>query len=101
MKKENICFAFLKASRKIIDDNLNMKMIMYVIYYYLQNDEKTFEKSKTEIRDDISKLYKDFASSLYFSIEFNAELFNFARRFSTTMKTSLLIVKYKTFRRCE
>ena len=62
---------------------------MYVVYRYLQNDEKIFEKSEAEIRDDISKLYKDFASSSYFSIEFNAKLFNFDRRFSTTIKTSI------------
>ena len=86
MKKRNVCFAFLKVSRKVIDDNLNIKMIVYVVYRYLQNDEKTFEKSKTEIRNNISKLYKDFASSSYLSVEFNAKLFNFNQRFSTTMK---------------
>ena len=32
IKKENICFAFLKVSRKIIDDILNMKTIVYVVY---------------------------------------------------------------------
>ena len=77
MKKKNVCFAFLKVSRRVIDDNLNMKTIMYVIYHCLQNDEKTFEKSKAKIRDDILKLYKDLASSSYLSIEFNAKLFNF------------------------
>ena len=77
MKKKNVCFAFLKVSRKVIDNNLNMKTIMYIIYYYLQNDEKTFEKSETKIRNDISKLYKNFVLLLYFSIEFNAKLFNF------------------------
>ena len=89
MKKKNICFAFLKVSRKIIDGNLNMKMIVYVTYRYLQNNEKTFEKLKTEIRDDISKLYKNLALSSYLSIKFNAKLFNFNRRFSTTMKASI------------
>ena len=49
IKKKNICFAFSKISRKIIDDNLNMKMIMYVVYHCLQNDEKTFKKLKTKI----------------------------------------------------
>ena len=63
-----------------------MKMIMYVVYRCLQNDEKIFEESKTEIRNDILKLYKDLALSSYFSIEFSAELFNFDRRFLTTMK---------------
>ena len=79
---------FSKVSRRVIDDTLNMKMIMYVVYRCLQNDEKIFEKSKTEIRNDILKLYKDFASLLYLSIKFNAELFNFDQRFLTTMKTS-------------
>ena len=77
MKKKDICFAFLKVSRRIIDDNLNIKMIMYVVYRCLQNDRKTFKKSETKIRNDISKLYKDFVLSLYFSIKFNAKLFNF------------------------
>ena len=77
MKKKNVYFAFLKVSRKVIDDNLNIKTIMYVVYRCLQNNEKTFQKSEAEIRNDILKLYKDFASSLYFSIEFNAKLFNF------------------------
>ena len=40
---------FLKVSRRIIDDNLNIKTIMYVIYHYLQNDEKTFKKLKIKI----------------------------------------------------
>ena len=89
MKKKNICFAFSKVSRRMIGDNLNMKTIIYVVYRCLQNDEKTFEKSETKIRDDISKLYKNFVSSLYFSIEFSAKLFNFDRRFLTTMKASI------------
>ena len=89
MKKKNICFASSKISRKIIDDNLNMKTIIYVVYYCLQNDEKTFKKSEIEIRNDISKLYKNFASSSYFLIEFNTKLFSFDQRFSTTMKTSI------------
>ena len=89
MKKKNVYFAFSKVSRKMIDDNLNMKTIVYVVYHYLQNDEKTFEKSKTKIRDDISKFYKDFASSSYLSIKFNAKLFNFDQHFLTTMKTSI------------
>ena len=65
---------------------------MYVVYRCLQNDEKTFKKLKTEIRNDISKLYKDFVSSSYFSVEFNAKLFNFNQRFSTTMKASIFFV---------
>ena len=89
MKKKNVCFAFSKVSRKIIDDILNMKTIMYVIYHCLQNDEKTFKKLKTKIWDDISKLYKDFVSSSYFSIKFNAELFSFDRCFSITIKASI------------
>ena len=80
---------FSKVSRKIIDDILNMKTIMYVVYRCLQNDEKTFEKSKAEIRDDISKLYKNLASSSYFSIKFNAKLFNFDRHFLITIKASI------------
>ena len=89
MKKKDVCFAFLKVSRKIINDNLNMKTIVYIVYYCLQNDEKTFKKSKTEIRNNISKFYKDFASSLYLSIKFNAKLFNFDPHFSTMIKTSI------------
>ena len=89
MKKKNVCFAFLKVSRRIIDDILNMKTIMYIVYRCLQNDEKTFEKSKTEIQNDISKLYKNLAPLSYFLIEFNAKLFNFNRRFSTTIKASI------------
>ena len=89
MKKKNVYFTFLKVSRRVIDDNLNMKMIIYVIYRCLQNDEKTFEKSETEIRDDISKFYKDFASSSYLSVEFNAKLFNFDQCFSMTIKASI------------
>ena len=86
-KKKNICFAFSKVSRKIIDDILNIKTIMYVVYRCLQNDEKIFEKSKTKIRNNISKFYKDFVLSSYLSIKFNAKLFNFDRRFSMMMKT--------------
>ena len=77
MKNENVYFVFSKVSRKIIDGTLNIKTIMYIVYRCLQNDKKIFEKLKTEIRDDISKLYKDFASSSYFSIKFSAKLFNF------------------------
>ena len=62
---------------------------MYVVYRCLQNNEKIFEKLKTKIRDDISKFYKNFALSSYFSIKFNAKLFNSDRRFSTIMKTSI------------
>ena len=87
--KKNVYFAFLKVLRKIIDNNLNMKTIIYVVYRCLQNDEKTFKKLKAEIWNDISKLYKDFASSSYFSIKFNAKLFNFDQRFLMTMKTSI------------
>ena len=89
MKKKDVCFTFLKVSRKIIDDTLNIKTIMYIIYHYLQNDEKTFKKSKAEIRNDISKFYKNFVSSLYLLIKFNAKLFNFNRHFLITMKTSI------------
>ena len=49
MKNENICFAFLKVSRKVIDDILNIKTIIYVVYCCLQNDEKIFKKLKIEI----------------------------------------------------
>ena len=77
MKKKNICFAFLKILRKVIDDTLNMKIIIYVVYCCLQNDKKTFEKLKTKIRNDILKFYKNFVLSLYLSIKFNAKLFNF------------------------
>ena len=89
MKKKNVCFTFSKISRKVIDDNLNMKTIMYIVYHCLQNNEKIFEKLKTEIRDDILKLYKNLASSSYLSVEFNAKLFNFDQRFSTMMKASI------------
>ena len=65
-----------------------MKTIVYIIYRYLQNDKKTFEKLKIKIQNDISKFYKNLVSSLYLSIEFNAKLFNFDRYFSMTMKTS-------------
>ena len=89
IKNENVCFAFSKILRKIIDDILNMKMIIYVFYRYLQNNEKIFKKLKTRIRNDISKFYKNLASSLYLLIKFNAKLFNFNRHFLTTMKTSI------------
>ena len=78
-----------------------MKMIMYVVYHYLQNDKKIFKKSKTEIQNDISKFYRNFISSLYLSIKFNAKLFNFDRHFLTAMKTSIfftienIIVNYR------
>ena len=88
MKKKNICFTFSKVPREIIDSILNMKMIVYVIYRCLQNDEKILKKSNAKTRNDISKLYKNFVSSSYFSIEFSAKLFNFDRRFSMTMKAS-------------
>ena len=91
MKKKNICFMFSKISRRIIDDNLNIKTIMYVIYRCLQNDEKTFKKLKTKTQNDILKLYKNLASPLYFSIKFNIKLFNFDRRFLMTMKTSFFL----------
>ena len=77
MKKKDVCFAFSKVPRKIIDGNLNMKTIVYIVYRCLQNDEKILKKSNAETRNDISKLYKDFVSSSYFSVEFSAELFNF------------------------
>ena len=67
-------------------------MIIYVIYCYLQNDEKTFEELKTKIRNNISKLYKNFASSSYLLVEFNAKLFNFNQYFLTTMKTSIFFI---------
>ena len=92
MRNENVCFAFSKVSRKIIDGTLNMKTIIYIVYRCLQNNEKIFEKSETEIRNDISKLYKNFASSSYLSIEFNAKLFSFDRHFSTMMKASIFSV---------
>ena len=86
IKKKDVCFAFLKVSRRIIDGNLNMKMIVYIAYRCLQNDKKIFKKSKIKIWNDISKFYKDFVSLLYFSIKFSAKLFNFDRHFSTMMK---------------
>ena len=89
MKKKNVCFMFSKISRRVIDDNLNIKIIVYVVYHCLQNDEKIFKKLKIKIWNDISKLYKNFVSSSYFSVEFNAKLFNFNRRFLTTMKASI------------
>ena len=89
MKKKNVCFAFLKVLRRIIDDNLNMKTIVYVVYRCLQNDEETFEESEAEIRNDILKLYKNLASSLYLSVEFSAKLFNFDQHFSIMMKMSI------------
>ena len=54
-----------------------MIIMMYIAYHCLQNDDETFEKLKVEIRNDISKLYRDFALFLYFLIEFSAELFSF------------------------
>ena len=54
--------------------------------------KKTFKKSKAEIRDDILKFYKNFASSLYLSIKFNAKLFNFDQHFSTTMKALIFFI---------
>ena len=92
MKKKNVYFVFLKVSQRVIDDNLNMKMIVYIVYRCLQNNKKTFKKSKTKIRNDISKFYRNLVSSSYFSIEFNAKLFNFDQRFSTTMKTSIFSI---------
>ena len=65
-----------------------MKTIMYVAYRCLQNDEKIFEKSKTKIRNNILKFYKDLAPPSYFSIKFNIKLFNFDQRFLTMMKAS-------------
>ena len=75
--KKNVCFAFSKVSRRIIDNSLNMKIIVYVVYRCLQNDEKIFEKSKIKIRNDIFKLYKNFVSLSYFSIKFSVDIFNF------------------------
>ena len=89
MKMKDVCFAFSKVSRKFIESTLNMIIMMYVVYRCLQNDNEIFEESKIEIRDDILKLYKDFASFLYLSIEFSAKLFNFSRRFFATIKTSI------------
>ena len=66
-----------------------MIIIMYVAYRCLQNDDETFEESEIEIRNDVLKLYKDLASSLYLSIEFSAKLFSFSRRFLATIKTSI------------
>ena len=42
-----------------------------------------------DARNNISKLYRDLASSSYFSIEFSAELFSFSRRFLATIETSI------------
>ena len=67
-------------------------MIIYVVYRYLQNDEKIFKKLKTKIRNDILKLYKNFASSSYLSIEFNAKLFNFDQHFLMTMKALIFFI---------
>ena len=92
MKNKNVCFTSSKISRKIIDDTSNMKTIMYVIYYCLQNNEKTFKKSKAEIRNDISKFYKNLVSLSYLSIEFNVKLFSFDRRFSTTIKALIFFI---------
>ena len=78
---------FLKVSRKVVDNSLNIKMIVYIVYRYLQNNEKTFKKLKIKIRNDILKFYKNFVLLLYLSIKFNANLFNFNQRFSTTIKT--------------
>ena len=92
MKKKNVCFMFLKISRKVIDNTLNIKMIINIIYCCLQNDKKTFEKLKTKIRNDVLKFYKNFISSSYLSIEFNARLFNFNQCFLTTMKTLIFFI---------
>ena len=89
MKMKNVCFAFSKVSREFIESTLNMIIMMYVVYRCLQNDDETFEESEVEIRNDILKLYRDFASFLYLSIKFSAELFNFSRRFLATIKTSI------------
>ena len=86
MKMKNVCFAFSKVSKEFIESTLNMIIMMYVVYRCLQNDDETFEESEVEIRNDILKLYKDFASFLYFSIEFSAELFSFNQRFLATIK---------------
>ena len=37
----------------MINNILNIKMIIYVVYRYLQNNEKIFEKLKIKIRNDI------------------------------------------------
>ena len=66
-----------------------MKTIIYIVYHCLQNDEKTFEESETETRNNILKLYKNLVSLLYFSVEFNAELFRFDRRFLMIIKASI------------
>ena len=55
-----------------------MIIMIYIAYRCLQNDDEIFEESEVEIRNDILKFYRDFASSLYFSIEFSAELFSFS-----------------------
>ena len=89
MKKKNIYFAFLKVSRRVIDNFLNMKTIVYVVYRYLQNDEKTFKESEAKTRDDIFKFYKDLTPPSYLSVEFSADIFNSDRRFSTAMKASI------------
>ena len=66
-----------------------MIIIIYIVYCCLQNNNKIFEKSEIEIRDDILKFYKNLALFLYLSIEFSAKLFNFSRQFLATIKTSI------------
>ena len=87
MKIKNVCFASSKISRKFIKNSLNMIIMIYIVYRCLQNNDEIFEELKVEIRNDISKLYRDLASFSYFSIEFSAELFNFSRQFLAIIKT--------------
>ena len=75
--KKNVYFAFSKVSQKIFNDILNIKTIVYVVYYCWQTNKKTFKKLKTKIRNDISKLYKNFILLLYLSVKFNVNIFNF------------------------
>ena len=89
MKIKNVCFAFSKVSREFIENRLNMIIMMYIVYRCLQNDDEILKKVKIKIRNDISKLYRDLVLFSYFSIEFNAKLFNFNRRFFTTIETSI------------
>ena len=89
MKIKNVYFASSKVSRKFIENTLNMIIMMYVIYHCLQDNDEIFKESKIEIWNDILKLYRNLALFLYFSIEFDAELSSFSRRFFTIIKTSI------------
>ena len=67
--KKNVYFAFLKVSRKIIDNILKMKIIVYIIYHCLQNDEKTFNRKILKffikkIRANILKIISEFLNAI-------------------------------------